>query len=193
MHSVVAGSLSSRRCAEAERSPVAETYRWAREPRARRKATEDPMARTSVLVVAALLVFCGSLSAQRPNTVSLDELTWTEVRQAIDEGTTTVIVATAGTEQNGPHIGARQAQVHHQPHLGAHRARARRRARGAGDRLRARGLPRSPHRPHALRGHDHSSQQALHEARRVHGEEPGRSTASRTSCSSATAGGTRAE
>ena len=62
------------------------------------------MARTSVLVVAALLVFCGSLSAQRPNTVSLDELTWTEVRQAIDEGTTTVIVATAGTEQNGPHM-----------------------------------------------------------------------------------------
>ncbi|SUZ77813.1 uncharacterized protein METZ01_LOCUS30667, partial [marine metagenome] len=42
--------------------------------------------------------------AQPPDTVWLDELTWTEVRDKISNGTTTVIVATAGTEQNGPHM-----------------------------------------------------------------------------------------
>ena len=42
--------------------------------------------------------------AQTPDTVFLEELTWTEVRSAIDNGTTTVIVPTAGTEQNGPHM-----------------------------------------------------------------------------------------
>ena len=42
--------------------------------------------------------------AQTPDTVFLEELTWTEVRAAIDSGATTVIVPTAGTEQNGPHM-----------------------------------------------------------------------------------------
>ena len=36
--------------------------------------------------------------------VFLEELTWTEVRDAIDGGTTTIIIPTAGTEQNGPHM-----------------------------------------------------------------------------------------
>ena len=36
--------------------------------------------------------------------VFLEELTWTEVRDAIDSGTTTIIIPTAGTEQNGPHM-----------------------------------------------------------------------------------------
>ena len=34
----------------------------------------------------------------------LDELTWTEVRDRLEAGTSTVIVASAGTEQNGPHM-----------------------------------------------------------------------------------------
>ena len=42
--------------------------------------------------------------AQTPDTVFLEELTWTELRAEIDNGTTTVIVPTAGTEQNGPHM-----------------------------------------------------------------------------------------
>ena len=42
--------------------------------------------------------------AERPDTVFLEELTWTEVRDLIAAGTTTVIVPTAGTEQNGPHV-----------------------------------------------------------------------------------------
>ena len=42
--------------------------------------------------------------AQPPDTVWLDELTWTEVRDKLTGGMTTIIVATAGTEQNGPHM-----------------------------------------------------------------------------------------
>ena len=38
------------------------------------------------------------------NTVFIEEMTWTEVQEAIDRGATTVIVPTAGTEQNGPHM-----------------------------------------------------------------------------------------
>ncbi len=51
-----------------------------------------------------LLAFAYPLSAQVPDTVFLEELTWTEVRDAISAGKTTVIVATGGTEQNGPHM-----------------------------------------------------------------------------------------
>ena len=54
------------------------------------------------------VTFAGSVGlnahAQTPDTVFLEELTWTEVRAAIDGGITTVIVPTAGTEQNGPHM-----------------------------------------------------------------------------------------
>ncbi|MGH9322888.1 MAG: creatininase family protein [Vicinamibacteria bacterium] len=39
-----------------------------------------------------------------PDTVFLEDLTWTEVRDLMKEGKTTVIVATAGNEQNGPHM-----------------------------------------------------------------------------------------
>ena len=42
--------------------------------------------------------------AQRPDTVFLDELTWVEVREAQQDGTTTILIPTAGTEQNGPHM-----------------------------------------------------------------------------------------
>lgn len=44
-------------------------------------------------------------SAQRtPNTVVLEELTWTEVRDLLQGGTSTIIIGTAGTEQKGPHM-----------------------------------------------------------------------------------------
>ena len=42
--------------------------------------------------------------AQTPATVILEELTWTEVRDLIRGGVTTIIVPTGGTEQNGPHM-----------------------------------------------------------------------------------------
>lgn len=39
-----------------------------------------------------------------PNTVFLEELTWPEVRDALQGGKTTIIFPTGGTEQNGPHM-----------------------------------------------------------------------------------------
>jgi creatinine amidohydrolase/Fe(II)-dependent formamide hydrolase-like protein len=43
-------------------------------------------------------------SGKPPDTVLLEELTWAEVRDLVKNGTTTVIVGTAGTEQKGPHM-----------------------------------------------------------------------------------------
>jgi len=51
-----------------------------------------------------LLAFASPLFAQVPETVFLEELTWPEVRDAIQAGKTTVLIATGGTEQNGPHM-----------------------------------------------------------------------------------------
>ena len=46
-----------------------------------------------------------SVGAQGPpDTVFLEELTWDELRDLMRAGTTTVILATAGTEQKGPHM-----------------------------------------------------------------------------------------
>ena len=61
-------------------------------------------ARTLLTLLALTLTVTVPAVAQAPDTIWLDELTWTEVRDKIDGGTTTVIVATAGTEQNGPHM-----------------------------------------------------------------------------------------
>jgi creatinine amidohydrolase/Fe(II)-dependent formamide hydrolase-like protein len=55
--------------------------------------------------VAGLLLVGLSLGlAGAPDSVFLEELTWTEVRDAIRSGRTTVILPTGGTEQNGPHM-----------------------------------------------------------------------------------------
>ncbi len=58
--------------------------------------------------ISALLIVVlspsASVSAQAPETVFLEEFTWMEVRDAVRAGTTTVIVPTGGTEQNGPHM-----------------------------------------------------------------------------------------
>ena len=57
----------------------------------------------------ALVCMVSPCSAQapslpQPGSVFLEELTWTEVRDAIAAGKTTVIIPTGGTEQNGPHM-----------------------------------------------------------------------------------------
>ncbi|MED6305113.1 MAG: creatininase family protein, partial [Actinomycetota bacterium] len=62
------------------------------------------MPKKIVALIAFTAVSVGPTIAQLPDTVFLDELTWTEVRDLVDNGTTTVIIATAGTEQNGPHM-----------------------------------------------------------------------------------------
>ena len=58
----------------------------------------------SMFALVAALLLAAPLSAQDLPSVFLEELTWTEVRDAIDSGTTTIIIPTAGTEQNGPHM-----------------------------------------------------------------------------------------
>lgn len=58
-----------------------------------------------ITTISILILFYAPLvNAQIPNTVFLEELTWTEVREAIDSGTTTIMIPTGGTEQNGPHL-----------------------------------------------------------------------------------------
>ena len=46
----------------------------------------------------------GYFTSADVNTVFIEEMTWTEVQEALDQGATTVIIPTAGTEQNGPHM-----------------------------------------------------------------------------------------
>lgn len=58
----------------------------------------------TIIFAAALAAASPAALAQPPDTVFIEELTWTEVRDAIKAGTTTVILATGGTEQNGPHM-----------------------------------------------------------------------------------------
>ena len=52
----------------------------------------------------ALLILGASLAWADPPTVYTGELTWTEIRDAIHAGKTTIIVPIGGTEQSGPHI-----------------------------------------------------------------------------------------
>ncbi len=68
---------------------------------------------SALALVPLLLAAAGSAAAQ--NSVYLEELTWTEVRDAIKAGKTTVIIPTGGTEQNGPHmvLGKHNFVVHH--------------------------------------------------------------------------------
>ena len=61
----------------------------------------------AVALVAALA--CGTAeaaprgaAARGPDTVFLEQLTWTEVRDAVRAGTTTIIIPAGGTEQSGP-------------------------------------------------------------------------------------------
>ena len=62
------------------------------------------MLRNLYFFALTLPITSGLAFSQTPDTVFLEELTWTEVDSAINSGTTTVIVPTAGTEQNGPHM-----------------------------------------------------------------------------------------
>jgi creatinine amidohydrolase len=57
-----------------------------------------------VRLFTILSLAAAAASAQAPDTVFLEELTWTEVRDALEAGKTSIIVPTGGTEQNGPHM-----------------------------------------------------------------------------------------
>ena len=58
---------------------------------------------TGLAVLLAALAW-SQAQAATATTVQLDEMTWTEVRDALRSGTTTVIIPVGGTEQNGPHM-----------------------------------------------------------------------------------------
>lgn len=61
--------------------------------------------RLTLAATAALLCLAAALPAfAQPKSVYLEELTWTEVREATKSGRTTIIVPAGGTEQSGPHI-----------------------------------------------------------------------------------------
>src|SRR5437763_10866119 len=63
--------------------------------------------RSIARALAVLLLFAlagPALHAQAAKTVFLEELTWTELRDELRAGKTTVIVPVGGTEQSGPHI-----------------------------------------------------------------------------------------
>lgn len=55
-------------------------------------------------VLFGVALTAAGVSAETPDTVLLEELTWTEVRDAVRAGKTTIIVPAGGTEQNGPHM-----------------------------------------------------------------------------------------
>jgi len=61
-----------------------------------------------LLLAWGLLLACGQTSsgecAQLPDTVFLEELTWSELRDLAGSGKTTIIVPIGGTEQSGPHM-----------------------------------------------------------------------------------------
>ena len=56
------------------------------------------------LALAAVAALVAPVAAQTPGTVFLEDLTWVEVRDAVNAGTTTILIPTGGTEQNGPHM-----------------------------------------------------------------------------------------
>ena len=69
--------------------------------------------RALAAAVCLILICAGRVCAQAPDTVLLEELTWTELRDLIGARSTTIIVPVGGTEQNGPHmtLGKHNARV----------------------------------------------------------------------------------
>jgi creatinine amidohydrolase len=58
----------------------------------------------SVLLFILVAAYLSSTAIAAPPSVHIEELTWTEVRDAIAAGATTAIYYAGSTEQNGPHM-----------------------------------------------------------------------------------------
>ena len=71
------------------------------------------MARGAALGLALIAILMPAARAAS-STVQIEELTWTEVRDRVADGATTILIPIGGTEQNGPHMV-----------LGKHNVRAR--------------------------------------------------------------------
>lgn len=69
----------------------------------------QPKRYLSILVFAAIVAPAVYLSNSKavllpPGQVFIEEMTWPEVRQALDNGFSTVLIPSGGTEQNGTHV-----------------------------------------------------------------------------------------
>jgi creatinine amidohydrolase len=73
-------------------------------PRARRLSPAKIAASTLAGFAIALFAVSRPLTAPLPNTIEMTDMTWVEVRSAIAQGFTTVIVPSGGIEQNGPQM-----------------------------------------------------------------------------------------
>jgi creatinine amidohydrolase/Fe(II)-dependent formamide hydrolase-like protein len=73
-----------------------------------------PLARLWLVAAFLCIAVADAAAAQAAQSVFLDELTWTELRDDIRAGKTTVIVPVGATEQSGPHMA-----------LGKHNVRAK--------------------------------------------------------------------
>lgn len=63
--------------------------------------------RIKLLLASASWLLASSalaLEPPEPQTVTLEDMTWTEVAARMTTGVTTIIIPTGGTEQNGPHL-----------------------------------------------------------------------------------------
>ncbi|HEV2334425.1 MAG TPA: creatininase family protein [Stellaceae bacterium] len=61
-------------------------------------------ARGALLVLCVLAALAPVARAAAPASLFIEDLTWTELRDSIAAGKTTVIIPIGGTEQNGPHM-----------------------------------------------------------------------------------------
>ena len=69
--------------------------------------------RLSALALVAACSFTAAAAATAPPSLYLEDLTWPELREAQQQGRTTVIIPIGGTEQNGPQmaLGKHNARV----------------------------------------------------------------------------------
>src|SRR2546422_7845141 len=58
----------------------------------------------SLAILTVLVVLLSSALAAQTQSLLIEDLTWTEVRDAIAAGKTTAIYYAGSTEQNGPHM-----------------------------------------------------------------------------------------
>ena len=70
---------------------------------ARRRLKQRLLLRTAILLIAAWSLPPAAGAAPLATRL-LDELTWTEVRDALNAGNTTIIIPVGGSEQSGPHM-----------------------------------------------------------------------------------------
>ena len=67
-------------------------------------ATRSVAASLRILGLALLVATLGFATPAVAASVQLEELTWTELRERVAAGTSTVLLPIGGTEQNGPHM-----------------------------------------------------------------------------------------